>query len=64
MRKTREFFSIMTDQPRQWLGPIMPCFMLLQQTDYDPIVDIDVQQAKETLEQAIDFVDACRKLCL
>ena len=39
-------------------------FELRQQTDYEPIVDIDVKQAKETLEQAVDFVDACRKLCL
>ena len=39
-------------------------FELRQQTDYDPIVDIDAKQAKETLEQAVDFVDACRKLCL
>ena len=38
-------------------------FELRQQTDYDPVVDIDTQQAAETLEQAVDFVDACRKLC-
>jgi uncharacterized protein (UPF0332 family) len=38
-------------------------FELRQQTDYDPIVDIQLQQAKEILEQAIDFVDACKKLC-
>ena len=38
-------------------------FELRQQTDYDPIVDINIYQAKETLEQAIDFVDACRKVC-
>jgi len=36
-------------------------FELRQQTDYDPIVDVDIQQAKEILEQAIDFVEACRK---
>ena len=39
-------------------------FELRQQTDYDPIVDVDIQQAKQTLKQAIDFVDGCRKLCL
>ena len=38
-------------------------FELRQQTDYDPIVDVDSQQAAETLEEAVDFVDACRKLC-
>lgn len=37
-------------------------FELRQQTDYDPIVDIDRQQAEKTLRQAIDFVDACKKL--
>jgi uncharacterized protein (UPF0332 family) len=39
-------------------------FELRQQTDYDPIVDVDNEQAATTLERAIDFVDACRKLCL
>jgi uncharacterized protein (UPF0332 family) len=37
-------------------------FELRQQIDYDPIVDINLQQAKEALEQAIDFVDACKKV--
>jgi uncharacterized protein (UPF0332 family) len=38
-------------------------FELRQQTDYDPIVDVDNQQAEEILKQAIDFVDMCKKLC-
>jgi len=38
-------------------------FELRQQTDYDPIVDVGIQQAKEILQETIDFVDACRKLC-
>jgi uncharacterized protein (UPF0332 family) len=38
-------------------------FELRQQTDYDPVVDVDSQQAAETLQEAIDFVDACQKLC-
>jgi uncharacterized protein (UPF0332 family) len=38
-------------------------FELRQQTDYDPIVDVDTQQAEETLNQAIDFVDSCKKVC-
>ena len=38
-------------------------FELRQQTDYDPIVDVDNQQAEETLRQAIDFVDSCKKVC-
>jgi len=37
-------------------------FELRQQTDYEPIVDIDSQQARETLEHAVEFVDACKKL--
>jgi len=37
-------------------------FELRQQTDYEPIVDINSQQARETLEQAVQFVDACKKL--
>jgi uncharacterized protein (UPF0332 family) len=37
-------------------------FELRQQTDYEPIVDIDSRQARETLEQAVQFVDACKKI--
>jgi len=37
-------------------------FQLRQQTDYEPIVDIDSRQARETLEHAIEFVDACKKI--
>jgi uncharacterized protein (UPF0332 family) len=37
-------------------------FELRQQTDYEPIVDIDSRQARETLEQAVQFIDACKKL--
>ncbi len=36
-------------------------FELRQQTDYNPVVDIDNYQAKEILTKAIDFVDACKK---
>ena len=38
-------------------------FELRQQTDYEPIVNVEVKQAQEVLVNAIDFVDACRKLC-
>ncbi|MGD8786485.1 MAG: HEPN domain-containing protein [Phycisphaerales bacterium] len=38
-------------------------FELRQQTDYDPIVDVKIKQAKEILKQAVDFVDACKKFC-
>ena len=32
-----------------------------QQTDYEPIVDIDQQAAKDAMDRAVNFVDACRK---
>jgi len=38
-------------------------FELRQQTDYEPIADVDIEQAQEILNKAIDFVDACRRLC-
>jgi uncharacterized protein (UPF0332 family) len=37
-------------------------FELRQQTDYEPIVEIDSRQAREALEHAIEFIDACKKL--
>ncbi len=33
-----------------------------QQADYEAIVQIDRQAASQLLEQAINFVDACRRL--
>ena len=33
-----------------------------QQADYEAIVEIDRQAAAQLLEQAINFVDACRRL--
>ena len=42
---------------------LLEAFELRQQTDYEPIANVDNQQAREILDQAIDFVDACRKLC-
>lgn len=38
-------------------------FELRQQTDYEPMANVDNKQAREVLDNAIDFVDACRKLC-
>lgn len=38
-------------------------FELRQQTDYDPVVDVGIREAGEILQEAVDFVDACRKLC-
>jgi len=41
---------------------IRDAFELRRQTDYEPIVDIDNRQAREVLDQAIEFVDACKQL--
>jgi uncharacterized protein (UPF0332 family) len=32
-----------------------------QQADYEALVEVDRQAVGQLLEQAIDFVDACRK---
>jgi uncharacterized protein (UPF0332 family) len=42
---------------------LLEAFELRQHTDYEPVADVDAQQAEEILNKAIDFVDACRKLC-
>lgn len=42
---------------------LIEAFDTRQQTDYEPIAEIDEQQAHEIFNNAIDFVDACRKLC-
>lgn len=33
-----------------------------QQTDYEPLTNTDRRTARESLDRAIDFVDACRRL--
>jgi uncharacterized protein (UPF0332 family) len=38
-------------------------FDLRQQSDYEPVSEITPEQAKIALDRALDFVDACRKLC-
>jgi len=42
---------------------LLEAFDTRQQADYEPIANVDKQQAQEILDNAIDFVDACRKLC-
>jgi uncharacterized protein (UPF0332 family) len=37
-------------------------FDLRQQSDYEPVVDVDTKHAKQILSRAVDFVDACRRL--
>jgi uncharacterized protein (UPF0332 family) len=39
-------------------------FELRQHTDYEPIADVDNEQAREILDNTIDFVDACRKIAV
>lgn len=34
-----------------------------QQSDYGPTVEVDRETARTMLDHAVDFVDACRKLC-
>jgi uncharacterized protein (UPF0332 family) len=34
-----------------------------QQSDYGPTAEVDRETARKMLDQAVDFVDACRKLC-
>lgn len=43
---------------------LLEAFELRQQTDYEPITNVDNRQAREILDKAIDFVDVCRKLCM
>jgi len=42
---------------------LLEAFELRQQTDYEPVANVDIKQAREVLDNAIDFIDACRKLC-
>jgi uncharacterized protein (UPF0332 family) len=32
-----------------------------QQSDYEPVVDVDRETAQQMLDRALDFVDACRR---
>lgn len=32
-----------------------------QQSDYEPVVDVDRETAQQMLDHALDFVDACRR---
>ena len=43
---------------------LLEAFELRQQTDYEPVANVDNKQAQEILDNTIDFVDACKKLCL
>jgi uncharacterized protein (UPF0332 family) len=38
-------------------------FDLRLESDYQPVVRIDIQLARETLNRAIEFVNACKDLC-
>lgn len=34
-----------------------------QRSDYEAVVEVDAETARRMLERAVDFIDACRKLC-
>jgi hypothetical protein len=48
--------------PRESFDHLRKAFERRQQTDYDPVVDVDPQIVRESLGHAIDFVAACRDL--
>ena len=33
------------------------------QSDYEPIIDITIEQAQQIIQRATEFVEACQKLC-
>lgn len=47
---------------RKFFQYLRDTFERRQQSDYEPMVEIDRRTAEQTLQQAVDFVDACRKL--
>jgi uncharacterized protein (UPF0332 family) len=42
---------------------ITEAFDLRQESDYQPLVEITQEQAGKILKHAIEFVEACRKMC-
>jgi len=47
---------------RKFFLYLREAFEQRQQSDYDPIVDIDRQTAQEILDHALEFVSACKNL--
>jgi uncharacterized protein (UPF0332 family) len=47
---------------RRFFVCLRETFEQRQQSDYDPLVEIDCQTVQEALNHAIDFVAACRSL--
>jgi len=47
---------------RKFFLYLREAFEQRQQSDYDPLVDIDRQAVQEALDHAIDFVTVCRSL--
>ncbi len=47
---------------RRFFQYLRDAFQRRQQSDYEPMIEISRQTVEQTLQQAIDFVDACRKL--
>lgn len=47
---------------RRFFEHLREAFERRQQTDYEPLVDVDRQAAQESLDRAVAFIDACTKL--
>ena len=47
---------------RESFEHLREAFERRQQADYEPLTDVDHQTARESLNRAIDFGDACRRL--
>lgn len=47
---------------RRFFEHLREAFERRQQTDYEPLADVDRQTAQESLDRAINFVNACRRL--
>ncbi len=47
---------------RSFFEHLRETFERRQQADYEPLADVDRQTAQESLDHAINFIDACKKL--
>lgn len=49
---------------REFFEHLREAFERRQQTDYEPLIQVDRQTAQESIDRAVDFVDACRQLMM
>lgn len=57
-----EQFVKTKQMPRESFDHLRKAFERRQQTDYDPVVDVDPQMVQESLDHATDFVADCKDL--